>query len=587
MLDDFVERQTRTLRGNQVLIGVRLLLATVSLAVLIMEEVQAAQAKKFSNIPEPLYSSPPGLVAIIVCGLTILYVLAAAKSEKTPRLAFKLAFLQVFVDIFLISALVWNTGGVDSQFVVLYLISICAAAFVLKWNVSIMAAAASTILFCLVTVLYSMDIIPASYRIQATKVHLGELQHLSVLDFVRFLLLPVCAFFLTALLAGTLSRRLAMARLLHDEILEGIGEGILVVDTTLKTEYYNKEFEHLLGLKAHVGQSTLSSLLGKTVVDTAQEVFGDNTMRRIEVTHARNNGTSIPLSIRLIPIKELDGVGARGMILALDDITAEKKIEQFAKHKQRIETMGHISATIAHEIRNPLASIRGAVQEIGRSLKIPEDKKILIEIVLSESDRLDQIITDFLKFARMRPPKYTAADVSRLLEDFKLMLNARPEAKGSAITLSGSSGTPFPVDPEQLRQMFWNLGLNALQAMDGRERKALSIRIAPVSLHSAPGFPRDLLYERVDRPGLMIEFEDSGAGMPAAVARQIFEPFYTTKSTGTGLGLAIVERIIQAHDGIITVESIEDHGTIFRLWLPSDLKVGATVSGALPAIALN
>src|SRR5205085_2091427 len=103
--------------------------------------------------------------------------------------------------------------------------------------------------------------------------------------------------------------------------------------------------------------------------------------------------------------------------VAVDDITAEKKMEEFAKHRQRIETMGQISATIAHEIRNPLASIRGAVQEISRAVQIPENKKILLDIVLSESDRLDQIISDFLRFARMRGPKLVPTDLNKLLSE--------------------------------------------------------------------------------------------------------------------------------------------------------------------------
>jgi two-component system sensor histidine kinase PilS (NtrC family) len=267
------------------------------------------------------------------------------------------------------------------------------------------------------------------------------------------------------------------------------------------------------------------------------------------------------------------------MMLVLDDITAEKKMEEFLKHRQRIETMGQISATIAHEIRNPLASIRGAVQEIGRAIEIPESKKVLLDIVLSESDRLDQIITDFLKFARMRPPRLAQADMGRVLSDVKLLLGARAEARDVAITLEGDEGEPFPADPEQLRQLFLNLGVNALQAMHGQAKKQLTIRVKVISLYAAAEFAMDQVMERPDRPGVLIELQDTGHGMSDKVRRQIFEPFFTTKTAGTGLGLAIVERIVQSHEGVVSVESKEGHGTTIRVWLPTDLKVGASISG--------
>jgi len=204
--------------------------------------------------------------------------------------------------------------------------------------------------------------------------------------------------------------------------------------------------------------------------------------------------------------------------------------------------------------------------------------------VLSESDRLDQIITDFLRFARMRPPKLQQTDLGRLLADVKLLLISRPEAKGATITLSGDEGDPFPADPEQLRQLFLNLGVNAVQALDGRSHRELNLRVHVVSLHHAPGLAREQLADRLDRPGVLVEVEDNGRGMSETVAKQIFEPFFTTKSAGTGLGLAIVERIVQAHEGIISVQTREEEGATFRVWLPTDLRVPTTLSGTRPAV---
>ncbi|HYG77949.1 MAG TPA: ATP-binding protein [Planctomycetota bacterium] len=585
MLDAYVERQTRTIRGNQILIALRLLLATVALTVLVIHEITLIQsATRPSDLQPIFFLRAPGLVAMIVCLLTVVYSIITKFSASDSSGAPKLALVQIFVDIVLISTLIWHTGGVDSQFVVLYFFSICAAAFVLKWNVAVLAAAASTILFSTVALLYSTDHIPKSYSDQVTTAHLARLKQLSPLDFLRLLLLPVCAFFLTGILAGVLSRRFAMARLLHHEILEGIGEGIVVLDAQRSVLYHNNEFQRLLGMAAVNPGMRLEQLLGSSIDSQAADVLITRQQKRSEAQHRRGDGQILPFAVRIIPILESEEEVPRGLIISIDDITAEKKMEEFLKHRQRIETMGHISATIAHEIRNPLASIRGAVQEISRNLEIPPSKKILLEIVLSESDRLDQIITDFLRFARMRSPHLVPTDISRVLNDVQMLLSARPEAANVAMSVCGDQPRPFPADPEQLRQVFLNLGVNALQAMAGRPNPKLSFRVLSVPLHRAPGLSAEAVNDRVNRPGTLIEMSDSGPGIPDAVTRQIFEPFFTTKPTGTGLGLAVVERIVQSHEGLVTVESKLDIGTTFRVWLPSDLKTGAAISGPRPVV---
>jgi two-component system sensor histidine kinase PilS (NtrC family) len=332
--------------------------------------------------------------------------------------------------------------------------------------------------------------------------------------------------------------------------------------------YHNREFKRLLGLQTSLQNMSLKELLGAGVDQHAEEVLKAGAPARIEVNHRYTDGRIVPIAVRIVPMKDPDSDVPRGLIMVLDDITAEKKMEEFLKHRQRIETMGHISATIAHEIRNPLASIRGAVQEIGRAMPIPEDKKVLLDIVLSESDRLDQIISDFLRFARMRPPQLASTDIGRVLSDVKILLSARPEAKDAQILLSGDEGEPFPADPEQLRQLFLNLGMNALQAMSASPRRELALRVCVMPRGRLLGFK---LEQVLDRPGVLVEVTDTGPGMRPDVQGRIFEPFFTTKATGTGLGLAIAERIVQGHEGLIAFESQDGAGTTFRVWLPTNL----------------
>src|SRR5579862_334462 len=589
MFEAFIERNARIARSNQVLIALRLLFATIALIVLLIGEQRllSEQAALNNPLPEvPFYFRPPGFLIVVVLVLTIAYLLLVRAVRHRPVVAARLAALQIFVDILLITGLVWRTEGINSQFVVLYLMSICAAGFVLKWNASIIAAIVSVALYSSVAIAYSVGFVPEEIKSDPEK--LKNLQSaLTGLGFLRFLLLPIFAFIIAGVIAGMISRRLVAASLMRDDILEGIGKGIVMLDRRGHLVYHNREFLRLFDMSESALKRNLAGVLGEAVHGQALDVLKTNVPAKVELIHTRGDGRAIPLMIRVNPIAEFDGGEPHGLIIALDDITTEKKMAEFNKQRQRIETMGHISATIAHEIRNPLASIRGAVQEIVRALEVPEDKKILLEIVLSESDRLDQIITDFLHFARMRPPGLVKTDIKRVLSDVRYLLATRPESRDVQISLAGEPGEPIAVDPEQLRQLFLNLGLNSLQAMDGCTRKQLAIRATRAEhtpLDSGYNFTR--LMDRTNRPAVVIEVEDSGAGMTPEVMKQVFEPFFTTKPAGTGLGLAIVERIINAHDGMIGVESVQGRGTKIKVWLPADLKVGAVMVPPTPAIVL-
>ena len=481
MFEAFIERNARIARSNQVLIALRLFFATVSLAVLILGEPKVLTTPQGDT---PLYFRPPGFLTLIVLVLTIAYLLLVRVVRDKPRVAAQLAAIQIFVDILLITGLIWKTGGVDSEFAMLYLISICSAGFVLKWNASIVAAIVSSILYSGVAIAYSVSIVPEEIRADPQK--LESVRHaLTGLSFIRFLLLPIFVFVLVGVIAGAISRRLVAARLMRDDILEGIGKGILMLDSRRRIVYHNREFTRLLGIDPKLVTTGLTRILGEAIDKQAQEVLASNVSAKTEIAHKRPDGKTIPIMVRINPIAEHDGSEPHGLIIALDDITVEKKMAEFAKQRQRIETMGHISATIAHEIRNPLASIRGAVQEIVRALELPENKKILLEIVLSESDRLDQIITDFLHFARMRPPGLVKTDMKRVLSDVRYLLTSRPESRDVQITVGGETGEPIAVDPEQLRQLLLNLGLNALQAMEGCSRKTAAHQRPARHAHAA------------------------------------------------------------------------------------------------------
>ena len=245
---------------------------------------------------------------------------------------------------------------------------------------------------------------------------------------------------------------------------------------------------------------------------------------------------------------------------------------------QRSETVSEMSAAIAHEIRNPLAAIRSSVQEIGRRLEkgsaeAAGDSKTLFDIVLSESDRLDAIVSDFLAFAKMRPVHKGPCEVDQVVSETVVVLQQSVEP-GEHVEIEAEAEGPLRcrADTQKLRQVLLNVGLNSLHAVSGCNPKRILIRARPCPLLNFPlssheeDAPRDPSVG--ERSGVEIDVEDTGCGMTPEVARRAMHPFFTEKERGTGLGLAVVDRIIRAHGGMIRIESEPGRGTAVRIWVP-------------------
>lgn len=255
-----------------------------------------------------------------------------------------------------------------------------------------------------------------------------------------------------------------------------------------------------------------------------------------------------------------------GLIFNFQDITAIRAMEVEMKRAEQLAAVGRLSAAIAHEIRNPLASISGSIQLLRAELVLDESNQRLMNIVAREIERLNATLTDFLAYARPRPLEYVEVDIHRLITGtLDLLSNGLPE--GAAVTMRTQFApdvSEVMVDPQGIRQVVWNLCLNAVEAMRYQGTLTVHTAVQPTSHqghwpHTAPQPPVD---------ELIIEVIDSGPGMPPEVKEKIFEPFYSTKEDGTGLGLATVERIIYHHRGKIEVDSQAGHGTTVRVHLP-------------------
>jgi signal transduction histidine kinase len=226
------------------------------------------------------------------------------------------------------------------------------------------------------------------------------------------------------------------------------------------------------------------------------------------------------------------------------------------RRQERLASVGSLAAGIAHEIRNPLASLSGSIQMLREELHLHTDSKHLMDIVLRETDRLNMIITEFLDYARPRPFGRERVDLDAILsETLALFRNGRECHDGIAVRTEMHPGVAVMGDAQRIRQVFWNLLINAAQAIDGR---------GTITVSAAPG-------EKGLAEEVIIVLADDGAGMPADDLKKIFDPFFTTKTNGTGLGLAIVYRIIEDHGGSISVTSRQGRGTSFTIRLPMAL----------------
>jgi two-component system sensor histidine kinase PilS (NtrC family) len=474
------------------------------------------------------------------------------RSPLRPRFL----YIQSLFDLLVVTAIVHVTGGGTSQFAALYILVIAAASLLLPFSGGLLIAA----LGC---VLYFADVLLAP----GTQIDLGVWLQLGVFSAVA-----LGSGYIAARLrqagAGTeqLAAELVKVRLQAADILRNIRSGIVTVDATGGLVYANPAASQLLGLPLdeHVGSRVIETISGASpelarALDRAAQ-DGTRTTRAEGTVTVRDRRFPIGLNTTN---SSGDQGGAEATATAIfQDISDQKRLDSLHARAERLEAVAELSASLAHEIKNPLASIRSAVEQLASSPRTTVDERTLAELIVRESDRLSRLLSEFLDFARVRVARVEPVDLAAVARGAASLAAAHPDRPHNVEVVCAGMSDDMVVegDEDLLHRAVFNLALNAVQAspQGGRVR----VELAPLSMDQVPaGVSFDL-------GGIALRVSDDGPGIPLEIRDRLFDPFFTTKPGGSGLGLSIVHRAIEAHRGFVFVDS-DDRGTRVTVLLPS------------------
>lgn len=491
-----------------------------------------------------------------VVGLTVLYALAL---RFLARLRLQ-ASVQVFLDILLVTWLVWVTSDVYSPNKALYIIIISVASLVLGPRGALLTALGCVAAFTALTLATTFGFVPHYGRGPFEDSAIKSIQAIGFND-VAFLVVGLLAARLAErqtrsdvqLIAATQS--LANLRALHERIVESIRSGVVTTDLQGRIYTFNAAAEEITGYKAEDVRGQEASIFFGELKEHSEESLRaaevGEASPRFEADCLTSDGLRLRLGFTIFPLS-LESGETTGFVITFQDLTQVRALEETSRRQDRLAAVGRVAASIAHEIRNPLAAMRGSIQVLRSEVDGHSSQAELMDIILRESDRLNRIITDYLSYARPRSRTLTSVDLRELLNETFTLLRHSPEIRDGHKLEENLPQEPVmtSADAEQLKQVFWNLARNALQAMP----EGGTLRV-------------DL--ERTLQGRSRIVFTDTGRGMSPVQVERLFEPFSSTTG-GTGLGLSIVYQIIREHGGTINVRSREGQGTTITIELPGE-----------------
>jgi len=470
------------------------------------------------------------------------------------------AYGQFFVDSAMVTLLLSFTGGVDSNFVLIYVLTIIFASLIIGGQAGVMIAVSCSTMYGAIGVLQCVGTLPEdlsrSIPLSVDPFYVG------LMILVRATIFCILGYFGDYLANSLYRHRLELDDLkkLNEKILAQLKSGLITTDAGGEIIFVNPVAEEILGYRrGEMMGKSWHYFLGRHVEDIDDRWLAEEakSFTRCEIKVLRKDGKEIPIGFTVSSLVDREGT-ALGLLILFRDLTSIYRMEERMRRADRFSAAGAILASVAHEVRTPLASIRGAVEVLKEDAPLHEGHTRLMDVILKESDRLNRIVSDFLSYGDARRETRTREDINKLLDEvLSLVREGRKPLPGVRITRENGGGPVYArVEAYKIKQVFINILDNALDAVRGGG--SVSIALERAELRPAE--------DAVAR----IKFADTGEGMSAERMAHLFEPFYSTKESGTGIGLFLAERIVRNHGGQLEAESREGGGTVFTVTLPCE-----------------
>ncbi|MFC1475208.1 nitrogen regulation protein NR(II) [Candidatus Zixiibacteriota bacterium] len=489
--------------------------------------------------------------------------LAAEKKYKLKNVTSILIGLQFLFELIIESSIIYSTGNINSPFSVLFILTIISAALVYRLIGSLILASLTSVAYAFIIWLGLGWRDDPELSMKALKTIFSTQDSVFYSIFLHILI-----FYLVAFISGYLSERLKerdkllevasqalkKAKLETDDILKHLNSGLLTIDANGYIIYFNRAAEKILGYREEdVKGMHCKDVFAERMPDLSSSLLAGIRANiehpRKEIAILNHDGGQVPLGLSTSILREIDH-GMRGIIAIFSDLTEAKLLESKVRIADRLSAIGELSASIAHEIRNPLAAISGSVEVLKSDLDVSGENKRLMNLIIKESDRLTNLLNEFLTYAKIDRPKYQKVELLHIVSDvIEILHHHRSFSDNININIDSDESIIYVVGDEGLiKQLLLNIAVNACEAFIA-QKGSLIFR---------------LVYKK-DVGKIELYIQDDGPGIDPDLLKDIYNPFFSTKKEGTGLGLSIVQKICSALKLYISVDSQIDEGTTFMI----------------------
>ncbi|KPK78708.1 MAG: hypothetical protein AMJ89_00645 [candidate division Zixibacteria bacterium SM23_73] len=525
----------------------------------------------FLKVPDLLFV--PFLIYGLLTLISLLIILLDLK--RTYQLLFNFIIaLHILFEIIIEAGVIYHTGQVNSPFAVLFILTIISTSLVYHLAGSVIVASLSILSYAFT--IWSQE------GFDFSSFSLKTLFYASDTTFYK-VFLYICAFYLVAFIGGYLSQRLKIKgeelwtasvelnriKMDTDDILRHVKSGLITVDSLERIIYFNRAAEEILGYKEQeVRGKNYEDVFKRRMPQLVEKFYQALRFNQVDargmlyITGSNNRRVPVGISTSILGDRQH---GIRGVIAIFQDITEVLKLEERIRTADRLAAVGELSAGIAHEIRNPLASISGSVEVLKEELCLSGENQKLMELIIKESGRLNKILTEFLQYAKIGPTVLTKVELTHLVDEVTEIVKKHP-AFGQGISVKKkiiSDSLYVSGEGNQIKQILLNLLVNAIESM---EEKPGEIQVTSQTANQI-----DQYYfngeEPEDSDWVPIAIIDQGKGMTEEQKEKIFSPFYSTRKNGTGLGLAMVQRLVNNLNGRIEFKSQLGKGSVFVVYL--------------------